>query len=111
MILLGAILWLVADHVHVGEVGRFYDTWMMPSNRNVSCCHKQDCAAAEAYQKDGYWYARKIGEKEYTRVPKDHEEHDRDSPDGRNHLCARPNSNTFLGGNTTVFCFIEGNGT
>jgi hypothetical protein len=21
---------------------RFYSTWMMPDNRNVSCCHNQD---------------------------------------------------------------------
>jgi hypothetical protein len=41
---------------------RFYSTWMMPQNRNVSCCHNEDCSPAEARLEDGNWIARKVGD-------------------------------------------------
>jgi hypothetical protein len=40
-------------------------------------------------------------------IPPHKVEQKRDSPDGRSHLCARPESN----GQFYVFCFIRGSGT
>ena len=48
---------------------RFYSTWMMPQNRNVSCCHNQDCSPAEARSENGDWFARKVGESDWAYVP------------------------------------------
>ena len=88
---------------------RFYSTWMMPQNRNVSCCHNEDCSPAEARLEDGNWIARKVGEVDWAYVPPEKIEYDRDSPDGRSHLCGR---HFFRNGHDelTVFCFIPGAG-
>jgi hypothetical protein len=88
---------------------RFYSTWMMPQNRNVSCCHNEDCSPAEARLEDGNWIARKVGEVDWAYVPPEKIEYDRDSPDGRSHLCGR---HFFRNGidELAVFYFIPGAG-
>jgi len=88
---------------------KFYNTWMMPSNRAVSCCHEQDCAPAEARQlSNGQWEARQLGDTgNFTPVPPDKVENDRDSPDGRNHLCGR---RLGIGNDFYVYCFIAAAG-
>lgn len=88
---------------------KFYKTWMMPDNRAISCCHDDDCQPAEARQlPNGEWEARQEGDTgNFTPVPPRKVEYDRDSPDGRNHLCGRragPASEFF------VYCFIAGQG-
>ena len=88
---------------------RFYSTWMMPQNRNVSCCDDQDCSPAEAKLENGNWIARKVGEGDWTYVPPWKIEYDRDSPDGRNHLCGRHFVRNGID-ELTVFCFIPGSG-
>jgi len=96
-------------HTHEGAIGHFYQSWMMPSNRAISCCHEQDCSPAEAYQKNGQWFARKqhdLGE--FTPIDPQKVETDRDSPDGRSHLCGRRYG--FNNNNFSVFCFIAGAG-
>jgi hypothetical protein len=87
---------------------KFYKTWMMPDNRAISCCNEQDCAPAEARQKpDGSWEARQEGDTgNFTPVPPKKVEYDRDSPDGRNHLCGR---RLGVGNEMYVYCFIAGN--
>ena len=85
---------------------RFYSTWMMPNNRNVSCCHNEDCSPAEARLENGNWIARKVGEGDWTAIPPEKIEYDRDSPDGRSHLCGRHFGSDHL----TVFCFVPGSG-
>lgn len=89
----------------------FYKDWMMPSNRAVSCCHDEDCEPAESKFENGHWLARKVSEpdKEFTPVPPERVEQERDSPDGRSHLCGRRYG---FSGNTdlTVFCFAPGAG-
>ncbi len=89
---------------------KFYKTWMMPDNRGVSCCHDDDCQPAEARKlSNGQWEARQEGDKgNFTPVPPAKVEQDRDSPDGRNHLCGRRYG--FAGGEFTVFCFVVGQG-
>lgn len=89
---------------------RFYSNWMMPDNRGVSCCHKEDCAPAEAFRKDGKWFARKEGTGgAYSEIPPQKVETERDSPDGRSHLCERRYG--LSAGVPTVFCFIPGSGS
>jgi hypothetical protein len=82
---------------------------MMPQNRNVSCCHNEDCSPAEARLEDGNWIARKVSESDWAYVPPWKIEYHRDSPDGRSHLCGR---HFFRNGidEFTVFCFIPGAG-
>jgi hypothetical protein len=88
---------------------KFYSNWMMPDNRAVSCCHDEDCFPAFAKNVNGNWYARKTEEDEWTKIPASKVEYDRDTPDGRSHLCGRKYG--FNGGNYfTVFCFIAGIG-
>lgn len=85
---------------------RFYSTWMMPDNRNVSCCHNEDCAPAESRFENGQWLARKVGDDgDFTPIPREKIERDRDSPDGRSHLCGRR-----WGNGLSVFCFVPGMG-
>jgi hypothetical protein len=86
---------------------QFYSTWMMPDNRSISCCHSEDCSPAESRFEDGRWMARKVGDAgEFTPIPAAKIERDRDSPDGRSHICGRRYG--FNEGGLTVFCFIPG---
>jgi hypothetical protein len=90
---------------------RFYSNWMMPDNRTVSCCHDRDCSPAESRFEDGHWVARKIGgDGHWTVIPPEKVEHDRESPDGRSHLCSRITWVLKLGVEELVFCFIPGAG-
>lgn len=92
-------------HTHEGVVGRFYSTWTMPDNRDVSCCHEQDCKPASSKFENGSWFARLSDDGGWIRIPAQKIERDRDSPDGRSHLCGRRSIGEF-----TVFCFAPGNG-
>ncbi len=91
-------------HTHEGDVGRFYQSWMMPDSPKTSCCHDQDCSPAASRIVDGHWEAQRDGA--WYSIPAYKIEQNRDSPDGRSHLCGRP----AYGGGFSVFCFIAGNG-
>lgn len=84
---------------------QFYSTWMRPDMPTVSCCNKLDCAPAESRMVNGEWQARRKGDKSWLKVPASKIELNRDSPDGRSHLCAQ------WGQVEIVFCFIAGSGT
>lgn len=89
---------------------KFYRTWMMPDNRAISCCHEEDCRPAEAHIKNGQWYARQDGDEgNFTAVPAAKVERERDSPDGRNHLCGKRYG--FTGNAFSVFCFLPASGS
>jgi hypothetical protein len=114
--LVGSALAQHAGHPpeHQGIHDRFYKAWKMPKNRSVSCCHDEDCKPAEAYMKNGQWYARQEGDTgEFTPIPKDAVDmgllDSPDPPDTRAHLCGRRYG--FNEGGFTVFCFISGSGT
>lgn len=53
--------------------------------------------------------ARKVEEtdKQFVPIPEQKEEHERDTPDGRSHLCG---SRAFPSGDFNVYCFIAGAG-
>jgi hypothetical protein len=85
---------------------KFYKTWMMPSNRSISCCNAEDCSPAESKFENGHWLARKVGDTgNFTPIPAAKIERDRDTPDGRSHVCGRRYGEDFV-----VFCFIPGAG-
>ena len=92
---------------------RFYSTWMMPDNRNIPCCHNVDCSPAETRFENGHWIARKVGDDgDWIAVPPHKVEHDRESPDGRSHLCsALIRRDDRVDDWLEVFCFIPGSGS
>ena len=90
---------------------KFYATWMMPSNRLASCCSDKDCSPAESRYVNGHWEARKVEDTDapFTVIPEAAIEHDRDTPDGRSHLCGYPMRGLSAEG-YHVLCFIPGAG-
>jgi hypothetical protein len=87
------------QHAQIHE--QFYSNWKRPDQPHISCCSLVDCAPAEARMVNGQWFARKEGEQHWYPIPPEKIEINRDSPDGRSHLCAM---------NDRVFCFIVGAG-
>lgn len=86
----------------------FYNSWKMPDNRSASCCHEKDCRPAEVNYINGRLHARQEGDGgDFTLIPPAKIEQDRDSPDGRNHLCG---NRYGVNGSFNVFCFIAGSG-
>jgi hypothetical protein len=99
-------------HHHEGmspAVDRFYSTWFRPDLPDKSCCNKNDCYPTKAIFKDGQWWALRRDDDKYLPIPWEKVERNRDSPDGRSHLCA-PVAN-HVGYVPDVFCFILGGGT
>ena len=88
-------------HTHVGAVGQFYQSWMRPDNRAISCCHDKDCAPAQSKLVNGSWYARNSDDEDWVEVPFSRIERDRDSPDGQSHLCK-----SGVKGGINVYCFL-----
>lgn len=93
-------------HEHHSAAGRFYQTWQMPDAPHVSCCSDQDCGPAQSKFEGGHWWARWTDDEEWTRIPDAKVEHDRDTPDGRAHMCGRKS----FSGDFVVFCFVTGAG-
>jgi hypothetical protein len=87
---------------------QFYATWMMPDNPKRSCWNKADCYPTEATLENGQWFAKRREDGKFLLVPALKVEQNRDSPDGRNHLCAPPPS--AYQPPDTVFCFKPGAG-
>jgi hypothetical protein len=88
---------------------RFYSTWRMPDHPNQSCCNMADCYPTEIKSIGGQIYARRREDGKFILVPPEKVEHNRDNPDGRNHLCAPPPSGYDPA--DTVFCFALGGAT
>jgi hypothetical protein len=86
---------------------RFYSTWMQPDHRDISCCHNQDCKPAASKFQFGHWWAKQEKDNEWVPIPDGKVEQERDSPDGRSHLCMRRNRI----GQYSVYCFVRGAGT
>jgi hypothetical protein len=84
---------------------RFYNTWMRPDDRTISCCDLQDCYPAEFKNEGGTWFFRRREDGEWMVIPASKFESERDNPDGRNHICARKTGEMWL-----VFCAILGHG-
>jgi len=87
---------------------KFYSTWYMPDEPTKSCCNKSDCYPTEIKYVGSNIYARRREDGKYLLVPAEKVERDRDSPDGRSHLCAPPPES--MRPPDTVFCFSLGGG-
>lgn len=103
------------DHQHptetiTGDQAKFYETWKRPDSPTISCCNLADCYATEARMQNGRWRARRREDGKWLTVPASKIELNRDSPDGRNHLCAPPPDRASAYENG-VICFIAGAGT
>lgn len=93
-------------HHHHGKtsaVDRFYSTWNKPDKPDQSCCNRLDCDDAQARYINGEWWALRKRDNKWLRIPPQKMELNRDSPDGRSHLCASLHSDE-------VYCFIVGAG-
>lgn len=90
------------EHMSLHE--RFYSSWMMPDAPAVSCCHNEDCKPAQAKFEDGDWWGRWSDDLPWVRIPAHKVERNRDTPDGRAHMCGR----IYSDGAFDVFCFVTG---
>jgi hypothetical protein len=82
-----------------------YTGWRQPKT-GISCCSSVehaggDCAPVQARYKDGKWHAQSHWDGKWLEVPDDVILSDRDSFDGRPHMCETKNSRTIL-------CFVPG---
>lgn len=92
-----------------GDVAKFYSTWNRPDNPNLSCCNRADCYATQMRTSGGRIQAKRREDGKWLNIPATKIETGRDSPDGRNHLCAPPpeREHVYRDG---VICFIAGAG-
>jgi hypothetical protein len=88
---------------------KFYSTWYMPDEPTRSCCGAADCYPTEVRLLGDVVYARRREDGKWLRIPSQKVEHNRDNPDGRNHLCAPPPTAHYPP--DTVYCFALGSGT
>ncbi|MBV8819188.1 MAG: hypothetical protein JO022_12575 [Acidobacteriaceae bacterium] len=88
---------------------KFYSTWRMPDNPALSCCNNADCYPTDIKYVDGSIYAKRREDGKYILIPPQKVEHNRDNPDGRNHLCAPPPG--LSNSSDTVYCFAMGGAT
>lgn len=101
-----ALIWIIglfvgsaqAQHHHPDEtitdpkVAKFYETWTRPPNRQISCCNKKDCYAAQVRKgPNGLEYLHKWSGS-WAKLPSHLIEHNqadpRESPNTENHVCA-----------------------
>jgi hypothetical protein len=103
--LLPSVAWAQHRHpnaTYFGATAKFYETWMKPDDPQSSCCSLTDCApVSQVRQINGKWEALPEGSNVWLSIPAAKVEQNRDSPDGRSHLCR-------IG--STVLCFIAGAG-
>lgn len=96
---------LAQEHYHPSDPAAlpdFYGTWMRPDNPNVSCCNVNDCAPVEHVRHGSQgWEMQRAKDGAWIIIPADKIELNRDSPDGRSHMCSS---------GPLVFCAIIGSG-
>jgi len=90
------------EDIHV----QFYSTWRRPDDPQMSCCNNSDCYPTEARIVGGNIFAKRREDGKFIAVPLSRMERNRDSPDGRNHICAPPPTAGYPP--DTVFCFTLG---
>jgi hypothetical protein len=96
-----------AEDVAIHE--KFYASWMRPDNPLISCCSSEDCYPVAARFRDGNWQAMRREDGKWLTIPANKIERNRDSPDGRNHLCApTPSREDWV--ESGVYCFSVGGG-
>lgn len=87
---------------HAGLHDEFYKGWMRPDNPRMSCCNVQDCAPVEHVERrNGQWWMQRTTDGEWLEIPDQKIERNRDTPDGRSHMCSS---------GSLVFCAVIGTG-
>jgi hypothetical protein len=83
---------------------KFYSNWMRPDNPTSSCCSLHDCYPTEYKRYGDTWFFkhRETGEWRVIHSEKmenfrPDQENARESPDGRNHVCASPYNQVYCG--------------
>lgn len=97
---------MAQEHSHEGTTGRFYERWMMPGPRTVSCCNKQDCAPVEHVRRwNGELQFQRKRDGQWLTIPPEKLESNfddaYDSPDGFSHMCSNFDN---------VYCAVLGSG-
>lgn len=97
------------SEVITGDVGKFYESWHRPDLPKEPCCNRADCYSTQARFSGGRIQAKRREDGKWLNIPATKIETGRDSPDGRNHLCAPPpdREHVYPDG---VICFIAGAG-
>jgi hypothetical protein len=91
---------------------KFYSTWYMPDQPTKSCCNMADCYPTEVRVQGSRIFARRREDGKWLLIPAQKVEHNRDNPDGRNHLCAPPPPPPSASqGPDSIYCFALGSGT
>ena len=85
----------------------FYKNWMRPDDPDKTCCGGVDCYPTEVKIIGRTVFAKRRDDGKFIRVPDEKIEKRRDSPDGRNHLCAPHPANAA---DERVFCLALGSG-
>ena len=110
LLLLMAIPAVAQQHHHPPEHAEihtlFYQNWMRPDDRRLSCCNLKDCEPTQARRINGTWFVLRSADQKWLPVPANRIETERDSPDGRNHACFQG-----PGMSDTVFCFLPAGAT
>lgn len=87
---------------HAALHDEFYKDWMMPDAPLRSCCNQQDCAPVQHVERrNGHWWMQRVIDSEWLEIPDAKIEMNRDTPDGRSHMCSS---------GASVFCAIVGIG-
>jgi len=97
-------------HTHEGEVGKFYQTWKQPTDRNENgertkgCCGENDCHPVAQLRRNGEdWFFYDTTYRVWILIPpdkiEDNQPDPRDSPDGNWHVCNQ---------RSMVFCAVRG---
>lgn len=97
---------MAQEHSHDGIVGNFYQNWMMPPSRTVSCCNRQDCEVVEHVRRfNGELQFQRKRDGQWLTIPPEKLESNyddaRDSPDGFSHMCSNFDN---------VYCAVLGSG-
>jgi len=84
---------------------KFYKDWKMPDKPWAPCCSDRDCQPAASKFEHGHWYGKWEEHDHYTEIPDAKVEQNRETPDGRSHMCGYRDGTDFH-----VYCFVRGGG-
>jgi hypothetical protein len=87
---------------------KFYSKWHAPDG--AMCCSGKDCYPTEVRFIGESIYAKRREDGKFIYIPPRTVDRSRESPDGRNHMCA-PSPSDEHPWAPNVYCFILGNGT
>jgi hypothetical protein len=104
-----ALLLLFSYRISRAHDNEFYSTWMMPPDREASCCSDKDCYHTQVKKFGATWFALRREDQVWVPVPdnkiEQNQQYPVESPDGLSHVCMSPPEN-----GTNVYCVTLGSG-